>query len=74
MDWLCLTFIIIGALNWGLVGFFNFDLVSAIFGGNLHFVAKIIFAVVGLAGLYCLSLYSRMDYHETKVHFGSKKQ
>lgn len=74
MDWLCLTLIIIGALNWGLVGFFNFDLVSAVFGGSLHFIARIIFAVVGLAGLYSLSLYSRMDYNETTAHLhGSRK-
>ena len=74
MDWLCITFIIIGALNWGLVGFFNFDLVSAVFNGNMQFVARIIFAVVGLSGLYCLSLYSRMDYHDTKFHFSNGKK
>ncbi|MGL4790741.1 MAG: DUF378 domain-containing protein [Anaerotignaceae bacterium] len=61
-DYICLTLVIIGALNWGLIGFFNFDLVSAIFGGSLAFIARIIFAIVGLAGLYSLSLYGRMDY------------
>lgn len=67
LDYVGLTLVIIGALNWGLIGFFNFDLVSTLFNGGLAFVARIIFAVVGLAGLYSLSLYGRMDYTE-KVH------
>lgn len=64
LDYIALTLVIIGALNWGLIGFFNFDLVSTIFSGGLTFVARIIFAIVGLAGLYSLSLYGRMDYAE----------
>ena len=43
--------VIIGALNWGLVGFFNFDLVAAIFG-DMSAVSRVIYALVGLAGLY----------------------
>ena len=50
-DYFALTLVIVGALNWGLVGFFNFDLVSAVFGGSLRFIARIIFALVGIAGL-----------------------
>lgn len=46
---------IIGALNWGLIGFFNFNLVDAIFGGGAHettsAVSRFIYAIVGLAGL-----------------------
>ena len=61
-DYLALTLVIVGALNWGLVGFFNFDLVSAIFGENLRAISRIIFALVGLAGIYCLTLYSHLDY------------
>jgi len=64
LDYIGLTLVIIGALNWGLIGFLNFDLVSTIFSGGLTFVARIIFAIVGLAGLYSLSLYGRMDYTE----------
>ncbi|MBS0626219.1 MAG: DUF378 domain-containing protein [Verrucomicrobia bacterium] len=45
--------VIIGALNWGLVGFFQYDLVSSIFGG-MTMGARVIFALVGLAGLYKL--------------------
>lgn len=64
IDWVALTLIIIGALNWGLIGFFQFDLVSTIFGGSLSFVSRIIFALVGLSGLYGLSLYGHMDEDE----------
>ncbi|MCJ7855825.1 DUF378 domain-containing protein [Lachnospiraceae bacterium NSJ-143] len=61
LDWLSLTLVIIGALNWGLVGFFDFNLITAIFHGGLSFIARIIFALVGLAGLYSLSIYGRLD-------------
>jgi len=51
---------IIGALNWGLIGFFNWNLVNAIFGGNTHETAsafsRLIYAIVGLAGLATLFL------------------
>lgn len=53
---LCLTLTIIGAINWGLIGFFNYDLVAALFGDGSAF-SKIIFAVVGLAGLYLITFY-----------------
>lgn len=61
LDWLCITLIIIGAINWGLVGFFNFDLITSVFGGSLYWIARIIFALVGLAGLYSLTFYGRLD-------------
>lgn len=56
---LVLILVIIGAINWGLVGFFRYDLVSSIFSGNLEMVSRIIFAVVGLAGLYAISFFFR---------------
>ena len=46
-----LVLVIIGAINWGLVGFFKFDLVAAIFGGQTSGFSRIIYALVGLAGL-----------------------
>ncbi|MCE7793175.1 DUF378 domain-containing protein [Salipaludibacillus sp. CUR1] len=51
-----LVLTIIGAVNWGLVGFFNFDLVAAIFGGQEAWLSRVIYAVVGLAGLYSISI------------------
>lgn len=49
-----LVLAIIGALNWGLIGFFNFDLVAAIFGGQGETMSRIIYGLVGLAGLTLL--------------------
>ncbi len=60
IDWTALTLVIIGAINWGLIGFFQFDLVATIFGGMESWVSRVIYALVGLAGLYCLSLYGRI--------------
>lgn len=51
-----LAILIIGGINWGLIGFFDFDLVAAIFGGQDAALSKIIYAVVGLSALYCLTL------------------
>ncbi|MFV0314878.1 MAG: DUF378 domain-containing protein [Anaerotignum sp.] len=55
---LALTFVIIGALNWGLIGFFDYDVVTSIFGGDMFWVSKVIFGLVGLAGLWCLTFYA----------------
>lgn len=54
-----LTLTIIGALNWLLVGLFEFDLVAAIFGGQTAIINRIIYIIVGIAGLICISLYKR---------------
>ncbi|OEH94033.1 DUF378 domain-containing protein [Bacillus solimangrovi] len=51
-----LTLVIIGAINWGLIGFFRFDLVAAIFGGQTSGLARIIYGLVGISGLYSLTL------------------
>jgi uncharacterized membrane protein YuzA (DUF378 family) len=50
---------VIGSLNWGLVGFFQYDLVSDIFGGMSTAAARVIFGLVGLAGLYGISFLCR---------------
>ena len=59
LDRLSLVLVIIGALNWLLVGLFRFDLVAAIFGGNTTFLSRAIYTLVGLAGLYSISLLFR---------------
>ena len=58
-DYTALTLVIIGAVNWGLIGFFKLDLVNLLFG-NMTWISRIIYALVGLAGLYLLSLYGRV--------------
>lgn len=51
-----LALVIIGALNWALIGVFQYDLVASIFGGQGAIVSRIIYTVVGAAGLWCISL------------------
>ena len=58
MDATALTISIIGAINWGLIGFFNFNLVSFLFG-SMTWLSRIIYAIVGICGIYLLSLYTR---------------
>ena len=59
LDYTLLTLVIIGAINWGLIGFFQFDLVACIFG-NMSWLSRIIYALVGLSGLYMISAYGRI--------------
>ena len=59
MDTISLILTIIGAINWGLVGIFKFDLVAWIFGGQTAIISRIIYTLVGLAGLWCISLLFR---------------
>ncbi|MDQ0178450.1 DUF378 domain-containing protein [Bacillus chungangensis] len=54
-----LVFTIIGAINWGLIGFFQFDLIAAIFGGQNSALSRIIYGIVGIAGLVNLGLLFR---------------
>ncbi|RYY96263.1 MAG: DUF378 domain-containing protein [Comamonadaceae bacterium] len=59
IDWIALVLMIIGSINWGLVGAFNLDLVAAIFGSGTM-PARIVYILVGLAGLYGISLPFRL--------------
>lgn len=56
MDTIALILSIIGSINWGLVGLFQFDLVSWLFGGQDAVLSRIIYGVIGLAGLWCITL------------------
>ena len=59
MDKLALVLSIIGGINWGLIGIFKFDLVASIFGGQAAIISRIIYVIVGLAGLWCITLLFR---------------
>ena len=59
MDTLTLILSIIGCANWGLVGLFQFDLVAWLFGGESSLLSRIIYTLVGLAGLLCISFLFR---------------
>lgn len=59
MDTVSLLLVIIGAVNWLLVGVFQFDLVAWLFGGQGAILSRIIYSLVGIAGLWCISLLFR---------------
>lgn len=63
MDRIALILVIVGALNWLLVGLFSFDLVASIFGGQQSFLSRIVYSLVGLAGIYSISLLFRDRSH-----------
>ena len=59
LDKIALVLVIIGALNWGSIGIFQFDLVAWLFGGQAAIVSRIIYTLVGIAALWCISLLFR---------------
>ena len=56
LDKIALTLLIIGGLNWGSVGLFQFDLVAWLFGGSDMLPSRIVYSVIGVAGLWCITL------------------
>ncbi|MCI8567248.1 MAG: DUF378 domain-containing protein [Lachnospiraceae bacterium] len=60
LDYFILALVIIGAVNWGLVGFFRFNLVTFLFG-EMTTISRIVYAVVGIAGLYVISMFGRVS-------------
>ncbi len=59
LDKISLALVIIGALNWGSIGLFQFDLVAWIFGGQGAILSRIVYTLVALAGIWCISLLFR---------------
>lgn len=59
LDRISLILVIIGAINWGAIGLFQFDIVAWLFGGQGAILSRIIYTVVALAGIWCLSLLFR---------------
>lgn len=57
IDKIALLLVIVGALNWGSIGVFGFDIVGWLFGGQMAAVSRVIFTVVAVAGLWCISLF-----------------
>ena len=58
---IALALVIIGALNWGLIGLFQFDLVATLFGGQDAFLSRVVYGLVGICGLICLGLLFKPD-------------
>ena len=68
MDKIALTLAIIGGINWGSIGIFGFDIVAALFGGSGSMLSRIIYTLVGLAALWCISLLWRPQHDEERPH------
>ena len=66
-DKICLILSIIGCLNWGLVGLFEFDLVAWAFGGSEAIISRIVYTVIALAGIWCISLLFRERTTEEEI-------
>nr|WP_177297759.1 DUF378 domain-containing protein [uncultured Blautia sp.] len=66
LQYFSLTIAVIGAVNWGLIGFFNLNLVSLLFG-SMSWMSRIIYGLVGLSGLYLLSFYGLVDHQKQEV-------
>ena len=63
IDYIALVLVVIGAINWGLVGILDFDLVRVLFG-YMSILSRIIYIVIGVAGLYSLSFFGRIATNE----------
>ena len=61
LDKLALALVIIGALNWGSIGIFQYDLVAALFGGTAAIGSRIVYTLVALAGIWAISFFFRND-------------
>ena len=61
MDKICLWILIIGGLNWGLVGIFQFDIIAWAFGGSDNIISRILYIVVALSAIWCISLVFRKN-------------
>ena len=66
LDRISLVLTIIGALNWGSIGLFQFDIVAWIFGGQDAVMSRIIYTIVALAGIWCISLLFRQRETDTE--------
>lgn len=70
LDRIALILLIIGGINWGSIGIFQFDIVAWLFGGQDAMLSRIVYTIVALAGLWCISLLfrEREEVIEPRVH------
>jgi uncharacterized membrane protein YuzA (DUF378 family) len=67
LDWAAMTLLIIGGLNWGLIGLFNFNLVATLFGDG-SVLSRIVYALVGLSALYMVATAAKLANHGDMRH------
>ena len=60
IDYIALILVIIGAINWGLIGLFGFDLVATLFG-SMSVISRIVYTLVGISGLWCIRFFAKVD-------------
>lgn len=70
LDKICLVLTIVGGLNWGSIGLFGFDIVAWIFGGQLALLSRIVYTVIALASIWCISLLFRNNDERDSEHAG----
>lgn len=63
LDVTALLLVVIGAINWGLIGFFQFDLVAALFG-TMSAVTRVVYSLIGISGLYAISFFAKDRYRD----------
>ena len=68
LDRICLILAVLGGLNWGSIGLFQFDIVSWMFGGQHAMVSRIIYTVIALASVWCISMLFRDTRDVTETH------
>ena len=69
MDRISLSLVVIGGLNWGCVGIFGLDIVAALFGGSASGLSRLVYVLVCLSALWCITLFFREDAHgEEEIH------
>ena len=68
LDKIALTLAILGGLNWGSIALFSFDLVAFLFGGQASVMSRIVYGLVGLAAIWCISLLFRNRTDSTERH------
>lgn len=75
MDRFSLLLVIVGAINWGLVGLFQFDLIAFLFGGQAAMISRVLYTIVGAAGLWSISMLftPREAAHTAGAHAGRRR-
>ena len=69
IDKIALALSIVGALNWGSIGLFGFDLVAFLFGGQMGTISRVVYTLVGLAGVWCITmLFRETEPFESRDH------
>lgn len=68
LDKIAMLLLIIGGINWGLVGIFQFDLVAFLFGGSAAIISRIVYVLVAISALWCISLFFKRESPIAEAH------